>query len=243
MPLDRDLFENHLEFYATHHGTVIRQGGWILVDSGGSEFVVAFPEEKARFDTLPERFKAVRVLPWSGIDGAALTAAGFAPGTELSYLTMGGDMRPSSATDLPNVSIDVVTSRTAMEIFTRVEATSFLEEGETFDWWYAWLRQKNTEGLIRDLQRFYVASLDGEPSSVAITVLLERVLGIYGVATLPEHRKKGLSSAILFRAMADARELRSDIVALQVVRTGTKAEAFCKRAGFTLAFATREYVR
>jgi ribosomal protein S18 acetylase RimI-like enzyme len=241
MSLAKDLFENHLEFFATHRGTVIRADGWVHVDSSASEFAVAFAEEGATLASLPARFTAVRLLPWSRLTTSELLADGFRANGALAYLTLQGKVRPTHA--VKGLTIDVVRSETGTDIFTKVQANAFLEEGESFDWWYAWFRQKNHDGLDRELQRFYVASMDGEPASVAVSVLLDRVIGIYGVATLPEFRKRGVSSLLLARAIADAREKRSDAVALQVVKAGTYAQAFCEKIGFTVELSTPAFLR
>src|SRR5947209_5193700 len=56
-------------------------------------------------------------------------------------------------------------------------------------------------------QRFlgYVGYLDGEPVSTAAIVLGSGVTGVYNVATLPGHQRRGYGEAVMRHALADAR--------------------------------------
>jgi GNAT superfamily N-acetyltransferase len=57
-----------------------------------------------------------------------------------------------------------------------------------------------------DPLRLYQARVDGEPASVLATYDEDDDCGIYFVATLGEHRGKGLARRLLHRALAEARE-------------------------------------
>jgi GNAT superfamily N-acetyltransferase len=54
--------------------------------------------------------------------------------------------------------------------------------------------------------RLYVADHGGEPASAVVTHDVGEDLGIWAVATLPEARGQGLSTALMRQALADARE-------------------------------------
>ena len=51
----------------------------------------------------------------------------------------------------------------------------------------------------------YVGYADGEPVTTAAIVVGGGVLGVYNVATLPGHQKRGYGEAVMRHAMADAR--------------------------------------
>lgn len=239
MDAQKALFENHLEFFATQRGAVTRRDGFVLVDSTSPDFTCAFVEDATSLEKLPARFGAVRLVPWSRVAKEALAAGGFESRGAITYMILPGQLPESSAPD--GLGIEVVTSAARMDVFTDVQTRSFLEEGDSFEWWYAWLREKNHSCLGRDLSRFYVASLAGEPVGVTILVRQAKTAGIYGVATLPAHRKKGVSTALLARAVEDGRR-GAEVLTLQV-KTGSYAESLYEKLGFTAAFATPMFAR
>jgi GNAT superfamily N-acetyltransferase len=67
---------------------------------------------------------------------------------------------------------------------------------------------------------FYVANIDGEPASCVVTMDLGSDLGIYGVASTPEARGKGLSKALTRQALADAKERGLKTTTLQASKLG-----------------------
>jgi GNAT superfamily N-acetyltransferase len=74
--------------------------------------------------------------------------------------------------------------------------------------------------LSPDRFGFYVASVDGEPVSCVATMDLGSDLGIYGVASTPEVRGKGLSKALTAQALADAKERGLETTTLQASKLG-----------------------
>jgi predicted GNAT family acetyltransferase len=74
--------------------------------------------------------------------------------------------------------------------------------------------------LSQDAFRFYVANVDGEPASCVATMDLGSDLGIYGVASTPEVRGKGLSKALTRQALADAKERGLKTTTLQASKLG-----------------------
>jgi len=52
----------------------------------------------------------------------------------------------------------------------------------------------------------YVGYVDGEPVSTAAIVLGAGALGVYNVATMPEHQRRGYGEAVMRYALADAHE-------------------------------------
>jgi N-acetylglutamate synthase len=51
--------------------------------------------------------------------------------------------------------------------------------------------------------RAYVGKVDGEPVATAVGISLEKHVGIFNVATLPPHRRRGYGAAITARAVRD----------------------------------------
>lgn len=52
--------------------------------------------------------------------------------------------------------------------------------------------------------RFYVAEVDGEPVATGLGLILEEHVGVFNIATPPEHRRKGYGSAVTARIVEDA---------------------------------------
>jgi predicted GNAT family acetyltransferase len=52
----------------------------------------------------------------------------------------------------------------------------------------------------------YVSYVDGEPVATAATVTAAGAIGVYNVATLPEHRRRGHGEAVMRYALQKARE-------------------------------------
>ena len=81
-------------------------------------------------------------------------------------------------------------------------------------------------------QRFraYVGYANGEPVATAAIVLSGDTLGVYNVATLPEHQRRGYGEAVMRAALADAqRELGTSRVILQSTVAGYR---LYERMGF-----------
>ncbi|HEY7150206.1 MAG TPA: GNAT family N-acetyltransferase, partial [Solirubrobacterales bacterium] len=68
--------------------------------------------------------------------------------------------------------------------------------------------------------RLYQARVDGEPACVMATVDDDADCGIYLVATLKEHRGRGLAGGLLHLALAEARERGLETSSLQSTKFG-----------------------
>ncbi len=68
--------------------------------------------------------------------------------------------------------------------------------------------------------RNYVADYEGEPGACVSTTDAGSDLGIWAVATLPEARNRGLSTALMRQAIADARERGLETTTLQASELG-----------------------
>ena len=62
--------------------------------------------------------------------------------------------------------------------------------------------------------RVYLARLDGRPVATAETTVQDRMLGVFGVATVPSARRRGVGAAITAHAVRDRAE-EADVAFLQ----------------------------
>jgi GNAT superfamily N-acetyltransferase len=240
MSLDARLFDNHLAFLAAHRGDVSRSAGFVRIDSSSPEFTAAIAEDATSLDALPARYPSVRLLPWSRLTEADLLERGLDRCAAFTYMTLGGPLAPAAPPG--DLSIEVVADKARLDVFSDVQTRGFVEPDESYEAWVAWLGEKNLENLGRAGQRYYLASRAGQPVGVTLTVATPGVVGIYAVTTLPEQRRAGVSRALLARAVADARREGAEVISLQVY-TGSYAEGFYGRLGFSTAFVSPVFAR
>jgi GNAT superfamily N-acetyltransferase len=85
---------------------------------------------------------------------------------------------------------------------------------------------------------FYLAHLNGEPVGTTQLLIDGATAGIYAVATLKAHRRKGVASTVLATAVRDALAAGCDVIGLRTV-AGSDAERLYARYGFEVAHETR----
>ena len=74
--------------------------------------------------------------------------------------------------------------------------------------------------MFRDPRsRVYLASIDDQPVATAETLLQDGVLGVFGVATVPGARRRGIGAAITAHAVRDRAD-EADLAFLQSSETG-----------------------
>lgn len=87
-------------------------------------------------------------------------------------------------------------------------ATDFCGIGSTcFHVPIAWFREVFDSPAVWEQFLAYVGYMDGEPVSTAAVVIGGGALGIYNVATLPEHQCRGYGEAVMRYALEDARNI------------------------------------
>jgi GNAT superfamily N-acetyltransferase len=74
--------------------------------------------------------------------------------------------------------------------------------------------------ILEEAHAFYIAWAGGEPIGTALTVREEGVAGIYSVATLKAHRRTGVASTLIARAISDARASGAEIICLECAAGG-----------------------
>jgi len=87
----------------------------------------------------------------------------------------------------------------------------------------------------------YLAWIDGEPASAAVSALSNGVLGIFGTATRPAYRRRGLQSDILGRVLQDAVG-RADL-AIATTEPGSISQRTFERFGFQVLYTRAILVR
>ena len=233
------LLENHLAFMAKHRGEVRRHPGAIQVESPSADFRCWMLEGPIEEPLHAPDVRQVRVLPWAGAVGPALGARGFRQKVVLRYMELSADPAPRPS---PGFSISEAHEEPALRVFSEVQTRGFLTPKERFEPWFEFLHGWNQKNLGDPAQHFYVGALDGTPAAVTLLLVTGKVGGIYAVATLPDFRRRGLSRALLLRAIGEARAAGCERISLQVY-AGSDAERLYLGLGFVPAFDCPIYVR
>lgn len=234
------LLENHLSFLATHRGTIRRSGDTLSVESDRPEFTYTLLGKTSRVERLPGSTQVVQHFPWSEATAADLEKAGFTRTIGLSYMTLGERLPEWKVRN--DLTIECAETQEQMDLFSNVQSRGFNETQESFDRWHPWLKAANDRNLKNKNQLFYVGRLNGEPVGTVLTVFEGETVGIYAVATLPQHRKKGISATIMRQAIEDAKKRGAKIITLQV-KQDSYVEDFYRHLGFQRIFATGMYRR
>jgi predicted GNAT family acetyltransferase len=88
-------------------------------------------------------------------------------------------------------------------------------------------------------QRAYVARLDGEVVAAAQSVAADGVLGVFGVAVVPDARRRGIGSAIAAHVIAD----RGAGTTPAVLESSAMGEGVYERLGFRTLMTREAWVR
>jgi len=129
------------------------------------------------------------------------------------------------------INIMKVDTLSGIEDFSIVQGRGFCETEEEFNMGYPWMREKNIKNFDESNQNFYVAYENGNPVGVVLCIYYKNIAGIYAVATLPEYRKKGISTTLIQRAVNDAIINNITTITLQTA-TGSYSHSLYKKLGF-----------
>jgi ribosomal protein S18 acetylase RimI-like enzyme len=87
-------------------------------------------------------------------------------------------------------------------------------------------------------QWFYLGYLDGEPVATAEAALHAGTVALFGIATLPPFRNRGIGSRMTWHPLRDASEAGCDLAALQAADAGI---GLYRRLGFAAYGEITEY--
>lgn len=237
---ENDLLENHLAFLATHRGQVRKANGLIAIEGEKPEFTYAILGAEAKLNDVAPGMNKVQLLPSSSISAESLSTIRFAKVFGLSYMVL--DTFPEWR-KLSGFSVTEVCGRQdSMDIFSEVQARGFNESEGEYQAWHPFLKAANDRNLKNPRQHFYIGFLNGEALGTVLALENHYMLGIYAVATLAQHRKRGVSAAIMERAIRDALEKGIQAITLQVVQD-SYVEDFYRNLGFKRIFVSGVYRR
>lgn len=98
-------------------------------------------------------------------------------------------------------------------------------------------------GRIPAPARFARLDIDGVPAAIGASAIGGGYAGIFGMRTVPDHRRKGLARRVLRALLAEAETLGADRAWLQVEADNAPAVALYADEGFTPGYRYSYWVR
>jgi ribosomal protein S18 acetylase RimI-like enzyme len=226
-----NIFLNYLAFLNAHRATVTSMNDTVQVQSEKKEFTYLVPGEREPAPALLKNFNTLQLNPWSHRPEKGY--AGFEEKDEVAYIRMAESISPPPVN--PLFEIRLVKNKEDMRDFSIVQCLGLLGNSDVYVEWAPFLYKANESNLGAQDQFFYLGLLEGKPAAVAHSLDAEGVTGIYGIATLPDFRGKGLAHSILAKVSADAKERGSEALTLQVAKD-SQGEAYFTKLGFAREF-------
>jgi GNAT superfamily N-acetyltransferase len=204
-------------FYFTTTGP---ESGVMWANLAPEEVATALAEVRAVFQR-----RGRRALWFVGPDsaptdlGQRLHDAGMERGHEDKVMAANLDHLPPTPYPVaPEIAIQDITDLSGIEDFNIAEAAGFGAAPEAAAW-YASVRRATPFGPGQPVRR-YVAYWEGQPATSTSLFFGAGVVGVYDVATDPAFRRRGISTALVRRALEDAQGEGYHVAVLQASDEG-----------------------
>lgn len=247
--LHQALEENELSFLALHRSAVQDLGaGRLFVSTDRSvrtwNFIGGLAGSETCWDEFISKTEALcsewsitpclKVTPFSPSAAASVVEQrGWTDDVRLMHMVHGGEkVEPA-----PDVRIRICSTGAEIREFSRVQSEGFGDPE-----WLESVHRVNLLNATRRNQIFYLAERDGVAAGVALLLFTGNVAGLYAVATLEEHRGRGVARSLVARAIVDARGAGASTLCLNTASRGAAREAF-RRVGFEDVFESRFYAK
>jgi ribosomal protein S18 acetylase RimI-like enzyme len=165
---------------------------------------------------------------------ATAEATGFQAVYEMPEMVLGERPEPPDLT--PGAELRKLESAEQASDFWRVAIESYADIGfppEIFSGY------TNHAGLLAENVAAFIAYLEGEPVSIAMTMVSDAVAGIYWVGSRTQARGRGLGRAVTTAATAAGFELGADVASLQASPMG---KPIYEAMGYEVAFDYRMFL-
>jgi GNAT superfamily N-acetyltransferase len=162
---------------------------------------------------------------------AAAEAAGLKAVHEMPEMLL--DRRPDRPPPPAGAELRRVATAEDAAGFWQVAASAYLSNGfppEVFAYY------DSHEGLWTDNVAAFLAHVDGQPASIAMTIVTEGIAGIYWVGTTEEARGRGLAKTLTATAVNAGFDMGAEIASLQASPMG---EPIYRTMGFERIFDYR----
>jgi GNAT superfamily N-acetyltransferase len=228
-----NLIDSSRQLFEIDPGAAIESGdGWLFGAGSPSHPVISNAAFRADDDLDAEEFVSrakdffhgrgrgfsiwIRGEEGEDLDlAAAASGAGLQLVFEMPEMVLGS---PVEEADLPaGIELRRLSEAAQAEDYWQVAAASYPSIGfppEVF------ANYTNNAGLLAENVAAFIAYLDGEPVSIAMTIVSHGVAGIYWVGSLEQARGKGLGRAVTAAATNAGFKLGAEIASLQASPMG-----------------------
>jgi ribosomal protein S18 acetylase RimI-like enzyme len=254
-PLQRahlNLVDSSRQFFELDPGAVIEaEPGWLFGAGSSTHPVISngafrrddevdageFISRANQFFTARDRRFSIWVKAGRPEDddlAAAAEAAGFQAVYEMPEMVLGEQPDPPGLA--PGAELRKLEELDQADDFWGVAIESYADIGfppEIFSGY------TNHAGLLAENVAAFIAYLDGEPVSIAMTMVSDAVAGIYWVGSRTQARGRGLGRAVTTAATAAGFELGADVASLQASPMG---KPIYLAMGYEVAFDYRMFL-
>jgi len=224
-----NILESHIYFLSKHRGIRECLDYSEFIHSEKAEYNIAFPLSNEGIEKINKKY-TIYLPKWIINEQMKLKYKKIG---SLTYMVLTDEKTKSKINN--KIIVKKAISLSTIEDFSLVQGKAFCETEEEFNEWYLWMREKNIKNLDDNTQNFYVAYENEKPVSVLLCIYHKKTAGIYAVATLPEHRKKGISTTLMQKAIDDAISNNMTTITLQT-STESYAHSFYRNLGFENVF-------
>ena len=141
---------------------------------------------------------------------------------------------PASPEAVQSLDIERVRDSTRLADYQRVAAEGF---GMPLEW-----AERLMGPAFLEVEGFesYLGTMDGEPVAVSSVFVDGEVAGVYNVATLDSHRRRGIGEAMTWRSVTRGREAGCTVATLQASQMG---KPVYERMGFRVVAPYKTFRR
>jgi ribosomal protein S18 acetylase RimI-like enzyme len=143
---------------------------------------------------------------------------------------------PAQLEEVPGLEVRRVRTRAELDTMARLAAANWSPPDPDVLTFY-----DRAAGVLLDPacpQWFYLGYLDGEPVATAEAALHAGTVALFGIATLPSFRNRGIGSRMTWQPLRDASAAGCDLASLQAADAGV---GLYRRLGFAAYGEITEY--
>jgi ribosomal protein S18 acetylase RimI-like enzyme len=234
------FLDNYISFMATHRGTVESVEGNAVITSEAAGFSAIIASGRPlEPDIIGSR--SVRTVPWNDSWTQLLAEIRPRRGADLVFMMREIGQPERRDPSLAQYHVRRVQTINEMRAFAETQALSFLgADNPEFEWWRDFMRRKAMENRRNRKQQFFLAFDGSHPVGTLISVYGAALVGLYAIATVPEHRRRAVCSTLVDIALSEASRRGVGTAVLQVMSEST-AELVYRKLGFREVFRMGNY--
>lgn len=221
-------------------GNVEDAEGLVLTASGvpiaffNAAFITSPPTDPTATFGAIRSFYGRSGVPFT-VRSPAAWVAGISTAADASGLTRVADQPGMAMCPIPEAPpfpaglvVRLADSLESVDVHVRVACEGF---GMPYDVLSSFFGQAT---LDRDRFRLLVGEVDGRPVCTSAWCVTGDTVGIYNVATIESHRKRGLGEAMTWAAVAAGRQAHGEAVAVSILQASAMGRPIYERMGYRL---------